>query len=132
MRVYLTHCSAKKDPTLKVKNRKVTPDRLYTSSKVQGFINSCKEANAKWAIFSDKYGIWFPDELHEWYDKDPDTVTEDEFRKLLRDFEAKLTGFDEIYFYYNPGRFHPLYERLLSQAKVKGKIVKFTHKSDIV
>jgi hypothetical protein len=131
LRIYLTHCSAKKDPTLRGTHRKVGPDELYTSTKLQGFISKCREAKVKWAIFSDKYGVWFPNELHEWYEKDPDTVTEEEFKNLLRDFEAKLGGVDEIYFYYNPGRFHPLYRRLLSEVRVKARIVKFTHKNEI-
>jgi hypothetical protein len=127
----LTHCSAKKDQTLENTGIKVTPDKLYTSTKLLGFVEKCKAANCNWAIFSDKYGIWFPNELHEWYDKNPNDVTEKEFQELKNDFEKKLASFDEIHFYYNPGRFHPLYNRLLNEAKVKSKIVKFTHKNKI-
>jgi hypothetical protein len=68
MRIYVTHCSAKKDRTLKHSGKKVTPDRLYTAAPLQRFMNRCKEKKVQWAIFSDKYGIWFPHEKHEWYD----------------------------------------------------------------
>jgi hypothetical protein len=130
-KIYITHCSAKKDRPLKHANTKVTPDKLYTARPTQRFMNECKEKGVKWAIFSDKYGVWFPKEKHEWYEKDPDTVSEQEFKQLTRNFEERLADFDEIWFYHNPGRFHPLYERLLKEARVKGRIVLFTHKSDV-
>lgn len=131
MKIYLTHCSAKKDVSLKHTGKEVTPDKLYTATRIQLFINECKNKGVQWAIFSDKYGVWFPSEKHEWYDKHPDTVSEEEFKALVKDFEEKLRDFDEIYFYYNPARFHPLYKRLLKDAKVSGNIVPFTHKDRI-
>jgi len=131
-RIYVTHCSAKKDAKLKNTREKITPDRLYTSRFVQRFINKCKEEKVNWAIFSDMYGVWFPEEKHEWYEKSPDTVSEEEFRKLVKDFEEKLRGYDEIYFYHNPGRFHHLYRRLLKEAKVRGKIILFSHLDKII
>ena len=94
-------------------------------------MSHCKKRGVRWAIFSDKYGVWFPEEKHEWYDKDPDTVSGQEFNNLVKNFEEKLANFDEIWFYYNPGRFHPLYKRLLKEVKVKGKITLFTHKNQI-
>ena len=132
MRIYITHCSAKKQKSLKKSHEKVAPDILYTATSIQRFMNECKKKKVQWAIFSDKYGVWFPNEKHEWYEKDPDTVTEEEFRRLVGDFQEKLGCFDEIYFYYNPGRFHRLYNRLLKEAKVKGKMVLFTHKDQII
>jgi hypothetical protein len=60
-----------------------------------------------WAIFSDKYGVWFPREKHAWYKKDPDTVSEEEFEQLASNLAEKLADFSEIWFYHNPGRFHP-------------------------
>ena len=89
-RIYITTCSAKKDDTLKYTCKKVTPDKLYTATPIQHFINKCKEKQVKWAIFSDLYGVWFPNVKHKWYEKDPDTVKEHEFKKLLEDFEKKL------------------------------------------
>jgi hypothetical protein len=131
MRIYVTHCSAKKDKTLKHSGKKVTPDRLYTAAPLQRFMNRCKEKKVQWAIFSDKYGIWFPHEKHEWYEKNPNTVSEQEFKILVRDFEEKLGNYDEIYFYHNPGRFHSLYRRLLEQAKVTSRIILFSHLAEI-
>ena len=110
---------------------KVTPDRLYRSEKTLGFIDKCKDKKVRWAIISDKYGIWFPDEKHEWYDKTPSTVTEEEFKNLVKNFEQKLGEYDEIWFYHNPRRFHSLYKRLLKEAIVRGRIIPFTHKDQI-
>jgi hypothetical protein len=41
-------------------------------------MNKCKCNNVNWAIFSENFGVWFPHVEHEWYEKDPDTVTESE------------------------------------------------------
>lgn len=87
MKIYITHCSAKKDDSLKNTGRKVTPDKLYIATPTQRFMSKCKEKKVNWAIFSDLYGVWFPDIEHEWYEKDPDTVTEQEFRNLVKDFD---------------------------------------------
>ena len=35
-----------------------------------------------WAIFSDKYGVWFSNGLHEWYEKNPNKITEEEFNQI--------------------------------------------------
>lgn len=132
MRIYVTHCSAKKDDSLKHTGKQVTPDKLYTATPTQRFIDRCKRMGVEWAIFSDLYGIWFPDEKHRWYNKHPDTVSEEEFNYLVRNFEEKLGNYDEIYFYHNPGRFHPLYRRLLNEVRIKDKICLFSHKSETV
>jgi hypothetical protein len=132
MRIYLTHCSAKKDDSLQNSAKIVTPDKLYMATPTQRFMSRCKEQSVNWAIFSDKYGVWFPEEKHKWYEKDPDTVTPQEFEGLIRNFEQRLVQYDEIWFYHNPGRFHPLYEKLLHEVKIKDKITLFTHKSLIV
>jgi len=132
MRIYVTHCSAKKDNSLKGTGKKVTPDRLYTATPLQRFMSRCKEKKVRWAIFSDKYGVWFPHEEHEWYEKDPDSVTEQEFKNLVKNFDEKLGKYDEIYFYHNPGRFHPLYGKLLKETKVKGKVTLFSHIDEIL
>jgi len=122
MRIYITHCSAKKNLQCRVDNSSVRPDVLYTSKKTQDFIRECRRQSATWAIFSDQYGVWFPEEQHTWYEKHPNRVTLWEFRKLLDDFDTKLALFEEIYFYRNPGRFHPLYKRLLDESKLKDRI----------
>jgi hypothetical protein len=36
----------------------------------------------------------------QWYEKDPNTITEQDFNILLDDFNSKLKEFDTIYFYY--------------------------------
>lgn len=130
-RIFLTHCSAKKDESFKENNIQVTPDRLYTATNTQRFMNKCKIVKANWAIFSDKYGIWLSDTVHTWYEKDPNKVTNEEFNTLVHDFNSKLKGYDEIWFYYNPGRFHRIYKRLLENNSLKGKIKMFTHINEI-
>lgn len=130
-RIFITHCSAKKDVSLEEDDLKVTPDQLYTATTTQRFMNKCKNAKANWAIFSDKYGIWFSDTLHTWYEKDPNKVTDEEFNALVQDFNSKSKEFDEIWFYYNPGRFHPIYKRLLDSNSMKDKIKMFTHINEI-
>ena len=42
-----------------------------------------------------------------------------------------LINITAVWFYYNPGRFHPLYDRLLTETKLNNKITRFTHISDI-
>jgi hypothetical protein len=127
-RIFLTHCSAKKTTDT---GTAVAPDLLYTAKPTQRFIQRCKDVNVSWAIFSDLYGVWFPDVRHLWYEKDPRTVTESEFSVLLRDFDTKLSAYSEIYFYCNPGRFHPLYRRLLQESALKARIALITHLWDI-
>jgi hypothetical protein len=131
MRVYLTHCSAKKDDSLKGTNRKVPPDRLYTSKRTQRFMTRCKREGVEWAIFSDLYGVWFPYEKNGWYEKHPSRVSDAEFRVLLSDSDAKLSRYDEIWFYYHPARLHRLYRRLLEESALRGRITRFTHLRDI-
>jgi hypothetical protein len=130
-RIYLTHCSAKKDTSLKGTNKKVTPDKLYTATPTRRFMNVCNHKDAQWAIFSDKYGVWFKNVKNSWYEKAPDTITDEDFNNLVTDFDTKLKNFDEILFYYNPGRFHKLYRKLLAKTQLKNKVKKFTHLSEI-
>lgn len=130
-KIYVTHCSAKKDPSLKFSNQFVTPDKLYTSTQIQRFMNRCKESNVKWAIFSDKYGICFDNTKNLWYEKNPNSIREQEFNILLHDFDSKLEEFDKIYFYYNPGRFHRVYRKLLNKTRLKDKIKFITHLDQI-
>lgn len=131
MRIYLTHCCAKKNAALKGTRVRVTPDKLYTATPTKRFMETCKKHRVRWAILSDEYGVWFPDIKHEWYEKDPSRVSEDELAWLLDDLDTKLEDFEEIWFYHNPGRFHPLYRRLLSETKLCGRIHKFSHLEEI-
>ncbi|MGC8831979.1 MAG: DUF6884 domain-containing protein [Thermoproteota archaeon] len=130
-RIYITHCSAKKDNSLKGTGKRVTPDKLYTATPTRRFMSRCKERDVEWAILSDKYGIVFPNQEIEWYDKHPSKVAKEEFKKLLSDFDQKLEIYDEIWFYHNPGRFHPLYNQLISESKLKDRIKLFTHLQEI-
>jgi hypothetical protein len=86
-------------------------------------MNRCKEKKVTWGIFSDKYGVWFSEEKHSWYEKSPDDVTEPEFQALLKNFNQRLQDFDEIVFWLpNETRFHPLYKRLLRETNLKNKL----------
>jgi hypothetical protein len=125
--IYVTHCSHKKDEHCEETREAVTPDVLYTATPAQRFMQRCKSMNVAWAVFSDKYGVWFPDVRHEWYEKDPNTVSEAEFSLLLKDFDAKLSNYSEICFYCNPGRFHPIYARLLRQSALADRVKQITH-----
>jgi hypothetical protein len=131
LRIYITYCSAKKNDSLRGTCKKVTPDILYVSPRIQRFMKVCKERKVKWAILSDLYGVWFPEVEHEWYEKGPDAVTEEEFTELVADFDKTLDRFGEIWFYYNPSRFHRLYRRLLDRTSLKEKVRRFTHYSEI-
>src|SRR5262249_16967111 len=131
MRISITPCSAKKDASLRNSGVRVTPAKLYTPTTTRRFIEKCKATGVNWAIFSDQYGVWFPHVVHEWYEKDPDTVTDAEFRVLLRSFDDSLSNYDEILFYHNPGRFHPLHRRLVKETKLGGKLSLFSHLSEI-
>ena len=91
----------------------------------------CKARGVRWAIFSDLYGVWFPEVRHEWYEKDPRDVIEAELSELIRDFDKKLVSYSEICFYHNPGRFHPLYDRLLNRTALADRVKRITHLRDI-
>ena len=131
-RIYITHCSAEKNDALRGTKKKVTPDILYTAKPLQRFVKRCKCRGVNWAIFSDKYGVIFPHDKIEWYDKHPSKVTPIEFQNLVDNFIRRLSGYDEIWFYHNPGRFHQLYKRLIEEVRKKGLNVKlFSHLSEI-
>lgn len=129
-KIYLTHCCAKKNSSFG-KNKFLTPDMLYKATPTLRFINKCKERDLNRAIFSDKYGVWFQNIKHNWYEKNPNSVSHEEFNNLVVDFDKKLKDFDEIWFYYNPGRFHKLYRQLLSKTCLKDRIRLFSHLNDV-
>ena len=133
-KIYITHCSAKKNDALEGTGKKVPPDGLYTATPTRRFMTRCKEQGVPWAIFSDYYGVWFSGEEREWYGDDvgdPNRVTEERFEALVKNFDERLGGSDRIYFYYNPGRFHPLYQRLLREARLRARVSRITHLWDI-
>ena len=57
-KIYITHCSAKKNPILMDNKARVTPDKLYMVAPTQRFMSEGKNKGVNWAILSDKYGIW--------------------------------------------------------------------------
>jgi len=120
MRLYLTYCSGQKDESLISSGERVPPGRLYTSQRIQKFIEGCTNQKAYWAIFSDKYGIWFPNEVHEWYEKHPDDVTNAEFVRLVLQSVNKLRKYD-VFFYAdkNDPKFHPLYKQLIDELRAR-------------
>jgi hypothetical protein len=71
---------------------------------------------------SDVHGVWFPNVKRRWYEKSPDSVSDEEFDALVRDFDAKLRSYKKIYFYHHPARFHRLYRRLLDATMLKAKV----------
>ncbi|QQG39650.1 MAG: hypothetical protein HYS81_04750 [Candidatus Aenigmatarchaeota archaeon] len=132
MKLYLTHCSAKKDDSLRDTVKAVGPDALYTATPTQRFMERCRSQGVRWAILSDLHGVWFPDVSHAWYEKDPNSVSVAEFVALVEDFNAKLAPFDEVIFYNNPGRFHPLYKRLVAESGLRDRVRFITHLAEIV
>ncbi|MHC5053103.1 MAG: hypothetical protein ACYTKD_00120 [Planctomycetota bacterium] len=124
--ICITHCSGEKDDSLKGTRRAVVPDGLYTSERFRNFVRACRYAGVAWAVLSDMYGVWFPGERREWYEKAPEDVTEPELRALVEDFDATLAGFDRILFYYEPGRLHPLYRRIVEATALRDRVEFFT------
>jgi len=131
MKIYVTHCTGIKDDSYRFSNAPLYPEQLYRSTPTQRFIARCKKAEVKWAIFSDKYGLWFPEIKKRWYDKHPDTVTEKQFAELLFGFDENLKDFSEIWFYNNPSWFHPLYQRIIAKSTLSLRINKFSHLKEI-
>jgi hypothetical protein len=127
-RIYITHCSRKKDDSLRGTGKTKTPDKLYTAIFIQRLVNRCRLVETEWAIFSDKYGVVFPDREIPWYDKSPSKVIANEYKILLDDFIDKLSSYQEIMFYHMPTRFHHLYKRLVKDAREKGlPVTLFSH-----
>jgi hypothetical protein len=122
MRVYLTHCSKEKEPNLQGTDIAVTPDKLYTNSGIQQFMERCQEKKVSWAVLSDLYGVYLSNECHTWYEKHPDTVTPQEEEAVIQDFNSKLDSYDEIYFLVRPESFHPFYERVLKKTVLADKV----------
>ena len=122
-RVFFTHCSAQKNDSLRDSGRAVAPDELYTSQRVQAFMDRCKAKKVRWAIFSDKYGMWFPEVRHPWYEFSPDEALP-QFPDLLADFDEKMKGVELIYFCPGVGgpRLHGLYRGLVRQSRWKDRI----------
>jgi hypothetical protein len=125
MRIYLTHCSKDKSPDARVNGLPVTPDILYTEAGIQEFMMICKRVGVNWAILSDNYGVFLPGERHVYYEKPPSAVTPEEELVIIHQFEQKLSGFDEIWFFVRIETFHPFYERVLTSSSLHNRITFF-------
>ena len=69
----------------------------------------------------------------QWYEKHPKTVTSSEKRKLFDDAFDVLQLYNVAYFYYNPGRLHPLYRELVQEMKRRGlEVLEMTHLDEIL
>lgn len=119
-KLYFTYCSKSK----KIYNidKMVLPKELYISDRIQRFIEYCEEKNYEWAIFSDDYGLVLKDDKIKWYDKSPNSVSDDEYKKLLKDTLSKMDGYDDVIFYYDENTFHPLYQKLIDDLQKTKKI----------
>jgi hypothetical protein len=122
--LYLTHCSRDKDPELKFSGTAATPDRMYTSPSLQRFVRYCKAQGFAWAVFSDNYGVVFPQESIAWYNKPPAEVTDDEFAVLLKNFSDRLADFFEIWCYQRAEETHPLFLRIAELGRQSGLPIK--------
>lgn len=54
--LYLTYCSAEKQPGVN------PPEKLDISDRITRFIKQCKKTGVDWAILSALYGFVFPEE----------------------------------------------------------------------
>ncbi|MFH8119740.1 MAG: hypothetical protein QXS37_02970 [Candidatus Aenigmatarchaeota archaeon] len=131
MRVlYITHCSKKKNNI----RSKTLAENLYSATYLQRFIKKCKELDVKWGILSDKYGIVFPKQKIKWYDLSPSHLLKNqtESKKLIKKVTRQLQRFNKIFFYYNPGRFHPFYRYLIRKLRNQNINIKLiSHLSQI-
>lgn len=60
--LYITYCSADKHHI-----PEGSPKQLYDTQRITDFITLCEDKHYNWAILSAKYGLFFPDEVHEYY-----------------------------------------------------------------
>lgn len=130
--LYFTHCCAKKDDTLKGTGKKVPPIKLYTAIPTRRFMKKCSMNKVAWAIFSDKHAFVFPNNLIEWYNKHPNSLTDAEKKKLFDDAFEVLKNYDLVWFYYNPGRLHSFYRELVNEMRRRNcSIREITHLVEI-
>lgn len=66
--LYVTYCSGAKHGI------EGSPEELYDSQRITGFIQRCKGKQYDWAILSAKYGLFFPEERHDNYNTTFKTV----------------------------------------------------------
>ncbi len=132
MRIYLTHCSKEKSAAAKASGLLLPPDGLYTDEGIQMFMQMCKKKGVDWAILSDHYGVFFPNEKHVYYEKPPDSVTPQAEAIIIAQFNERLAGYDEIWFYVRPDTFHPFYKRVMIESELAARIHFFQNTGEIV
>ena len=125
MRIYLTHCSKEKEPSLEGTDIAVPPDRLYVSPSIQQFMKRCRSKKVSWGVLSDLHGVFLSDECRTWYEKHPDTVTDEEEAHVLESFSDKLSAYAEIFFYVRPSSCHPFYRRILRRTSLADRVQTF-------
>ncbi len=126
MRIYLTHCSKEKSLTAKEIGLKLPPDQLYTDESLVAFMERCKSSGVAWAVLSDRFGVFLPTDQHEYYEKHPGTVTEEEENIIRLDLEKKLDAYQEVWFYVRPATIHPFYERVLRDSNLHPRLTFFS------
>lgn len=126
MEVYLTHCSAEKSEGARTTGILLPPEEMYTEPAIQKFFTYCLSKGLTFGVLSDLYGIWLSPEKKRWYEKSPDTVTDEEKAEILRIFDTELARFSEIIFFIRPESFHPFYDFVLSHSKHAKKIRRIT------
>ncbi len=125
MIIYLTHCSKDKSLQAKESGGRLPPDKLYTDPGLLAFIQRCRQTESHWAILSDKFGVFFPWESHEYYEKPPASVTQDEENAIMNDLHTRLSEYGEIRFFIRRETFHPFYERVLMKGELAGRVIFF-------
>lgn len=112
----------------------------FLISEDKGVHNRAFRANMKDRVLSSEEaltifekGFVFPHDQIQWYEKHPNSVTQSEKRKLFDNALVALRQYDLAYFYYNPGRIHPLYKALVSEMQSKNrKMREITHLDEIL
>ncbi len=131
MRIYLSHCSKEKSEVAKINGLPLPPDELYTEENIQKFMHTCKQKGVNWAILSDNYGVFFPNEKNAYYEKPPGTVTPEEEQAIITQFYKRLAEYDEIWFYVRAATFHAFYERVLKGSDLVARVHLFQDITEI-
>jgi len=108
--LFVTYCSSSKSSSTQ---ELFTPEELYQGTRITGFIRANKKVDSSWAILSDKYGLFFPDDQRPYYELHPNDVSPIEEQLLFNRTLDQLRTFDRVWFYgaENWNRVHKLYRR---------------------
>ena len=108
----------------------LSPEEMYIEPDIQNFFSFCISRSFPFGVLSDLYGIWLSPAKKQWYEKSPDTVTEEEKIEILRIFDTELERFSEIVFLVRPKTFHPFYDFVLTHSRHANKIRRITELED--